>query len=465
MLLVVAIILSVSSILWNGIKLGSDFTGGTVLVFQFERPLTEDEMREAVLTLERRLNWSGLLDITVRPWGNQHVIVELGELDPETVEKIKRYVLKQGHFEGVVDGNVVLYGSDLTLKGEYRIVPDVFGGYRWDLPFVLTPEGAERFYKGVFHKCEGGCKDVYFFIDRPVGYAVLVEEINTELNELFLNAGVVPVTDVNQLEELNIRGVLLPEGMEYNGVLPVRYYTDLLEALGFRTKVKLTPEITGEGVERFEDMKISTTLVITGVAPTKEEAEERIEELRIILNSGSLPAAIKLVSEKTVPPEYGQRLLVTLAMALLLSMLAVALFIALRYRDIRISLPIAVTIISETLIVLGIASAIGWKLDLGSLIGLVAATGSGVDDQIIITEEVTRGERKKERITLLRRIKEAFFVVYASAAALGSVMVPILVVNIPQLTGFALTTLMGILVGILITRPAYAEMLRLLLSK
>ncbi len=482
---IAAVLLSVVIMLFNGLKLGADFTGGAVLIFQFDRPLTPDEMKEAVAVLERRLNWTGLMDVTIRPWGDRFLFVRIGDVDEGTIQFVKDSVLKQGLFEAVADGKVVLKGSDVIVKGEYEILPDnVNGGYVWRVPFLLTEEGAERFFKGLKSVCSlDSCPDIYFFIDRPVGYSIVLDENlytkelqafkeqfpNGDINELKKNAGVkIYIIEYNRPE--NNEPVILPSVLsylkdEFNNV-KVAPYSDgfLARVSGLRSIVGVSPDLRYDIVT--SGSPTTTSLMISGFAPNREEAQRRVDELLVILSSGSLPAPISLVSEYIIPPEYGFSSFLTFMAALVVAMVSVAAFIALRYRKKEIFLPISATILSEVILVLGFASLIGWRLDIPSLVGMIAAVGSGVDDQIIITDEMLRRRQEiKKELSLITRVKRAFFVVFASASSLGAVMIPMWFSGIPSLMGFALTTLAGILLGVLITRPAYAEVLKYLLSK
>ena len=64
--------------------------------------------------------------------------------------------------------------------------------------------------------------------------------------------------------------------------------------------------------------------------------------------------------------------------------------------------------LSETLIILGIASIIGWNLDLASIAGIIASIGTGVDDLIVITDEMLK-KQTEVFINWKERIKRAFF--------------------------------------------------------
>ena len=497
------VLISLAIIAVKGIKLGTDFTGGTVLLFKFDRPLSPEELKSVVSILEKRLNWTGLMDVSVRPWGDQFVYVRIGDVDPDQVEFIKQSILRQGKFEAVVNGEVALTGKDIIVKGEYSIVPDhINGGYQWQVAFLLTDEGARRFF-GVLKKyCTiESCPDNFFFIDRPVGAVIIVDknlyererviprngrlgdiENGVDLNVLILNAGVKLYVFDGNLPEENLSGkkVIIPSTLEnlkgsleeLNAtviVVPVKKDRSWFwDATNLRAIIGVSPELRADIVAAPEDNPVIThSLVISGWAPTREKAMERVEEIKIILSSGALPSGLTLVSEQTVPPSYGYQSFVVFMAALIVAMVAVSLFIAFRYRSPVVFLPIIATILSEIIIIFGFASLIGWRLDVFSLVGMIAAVGSGVDDQIIITDEMLRRREEEEerKLSLLERIKRAFFLVFASASALGAVMIPLWFSGVPSLMGFALTTLVGILTGVLITRPAFAEILKYILTQ
>ena len=126
------------------------------------------------------------------------------------------------------------------------------------------------------------------------------------------------------------------------------------------------------------------------------------------------------------------------------------------------------TSLSEIIIILGVAALIKWNLDLPSIAGIIAAIGTGVDQQIVITDELL-GSREKTRITkrsgMLKRMGRAFFVILASATTTVVAMSFLFKFFVGGLRGFAFTTILGVLIGITITRPAYAEIAKFLLGE
>ena len=196
----------------------------------------------------------------------------------------------------------------------------------------------------------------------------------------------------------------------------------------------------------------------TGTSP---EAEAEARDVEVILRSGALPIKLEVLSVSTVPPELGEKFARNAAIAGLFAIITVASVVYLRYRRKEIFLPIIATGVSEVIIILGFASLINWDLDLPAIAGIIAAVGTGVDDQIVITDEILL-----ERVRSIRqRIKSAFFIILSAWFATVAAMFPLFVIGLTALRGFALTTIVGVTVGVFITRPAYARIVEYIVMK
>ena len=114
-------------------------------------------------------------------------------------------------------------------------------------------------------------------------------------------------------------------------------------------------------------------------------------------------------------------------------------------------------------IILGFAALIRWNLDLAAIAGIIAAVGTGVDDQIVITDEVMYGRKNQEH--WLKRMKNAFFIIFAAYFTMLVAMLPLYFLGAGVLRGFALTTIVGVTIGVFITRPAYGKMIEILMEK
>ena len=218
----------------------------------------------------------------------------------------------------------------------------------------------------------------------------------------------------------------------------------------------------------------STQVVVTGGADSPEEAETQAKEIYTVLKTGSLPVKIQVVGSTNVSPELGQEFLEGAIIAGFLAILVISTIIFIRYRKPLLTIPIIVISVSEVLIVMGISSILQWNIDLAAIAGLIVAVGTGVDDQIIITDEIISSKtttNKRRRIRTRLSVKNALFIIFASAGTLIAAMLPLAYVGfargssgIGTLAGFAFITIVGILVGVFITRPVYAKFVEIFLK-
>ena len=218
----------------------------------------------------------------------------------------------------------------------------------------------------------------------------------------------------------------------------------------------------------------STSVQVSGGAESKEAAEVQGKELQTLLKSGALPVKVKIVGISSVSPELGKQFADGAFIAGILAILAMSAVIVIRYRNPLLVIPIIFTTLAELVLILGTASVIHWSIDLAAIAGIIAAIGTGVDDQIIITDEVLKGKSLKDRRSRRSRfkIKNAFFIIFASAGTLIAAMLPLAYVGFARgatgigvLSGFAFTTILGVLIGVFLTRPVYAKFIEVLMER
>jgi preprotein translocase subunit SecD len=197
------------------------------------------------------------------------------------------------------------------------------------------------------------------------------------------------------------------------------------------------------------------------------------KSIQTLLQSGALPVKVKIVGVSSVSADLGDQFIQGALIAGLLALVVISGIIMLKYRRIILIVPIMLTSIAELILIVGTAAVIHWNIDLAAIAGIIAAIGTGVDDQIIITDEVLKGFKDKKRISGVRsQIKKAFFVIFAAAGTLVAAMLPLAYIGFSRgatgigvLSGFAFTTIIGVLVGIFITRPVYAKFIEMVLDK
>ncbi len=519
LLLLSLIVISFMFIALNGLHFGIDFSGGTQFQIHLGEKISDPkEMSKITGVLFQRMDAYGLKDTKVTSWGNEFVVAQIAETDPKKVEEIESVIKTQGLFEVTLDGNLIFTGNDIIdisrdpARGYgFR---DIQGMIEWHLPFVLRDAASLNFTKAAFHKCAVvsydpstgyayECEKTYFFLDRPHD-AVIVMSQNlflsdrqallagnslknipqgSKIEELLKNADVshVVVKDGNiseaQLAELSqfatqkrfaivssslaesVKQELREIGFEITELPETGAVPWIWEATGAQQVISLSEDIANMGTANLEDAEKFSNLVIRGFAQDADTAQVELKGLATLLESGSLSVPVESVSKETISPLLGESFLFNAALIGFLALLVVAIVLYIRYRYLQLIIPMVFTALSEVLLILGFAAMIHWNIDLAAVAGILAAVGTGVDDQIIITDELSRKGKSAATGSLITRISRAFFIIMAAAATTVATMAPIIFLGfgLGKLVGFAITTIAGVTIGVFITRPAFGE--------
>jgi preprotein translocase subunit SecD len=427
----------------------------------------------------------------------------------------------------IFDGSDIIHIVKDPARGYGYLQADKL--FEWHLPFILKGTAAKRFTEMAFHRCrltsfsqeESGkkydCDKTYFFLDRPADSLLVVpsetlardeillqngnraEDIPAEMTseEVFLNANIPylaidsnadansSAASLEKLKELKAtssyaivpkdiaaktRQELLGIGYKIKEVETKSDIPYIWQATGLKSVIYLSEDVTNLDpyVADVKDAKIFSELLIRGSGSDEKEASDRLKSLTILLESGSLPIPVESISKETISPWLGKEFLRQAAMMGLAALFVVAIVIFIRYRQLKLVLPIMSTALFEALLVLGFAALIHWNLDLASVAGIIAAIGTGVNDQIVITDELLKGGiDATSGGSLANRAKRAFFIVVAAASTALATLMPIIVLGtgLGKLVGFAITTAVGVLGGVFITRPAFGEFAKYLLQK
>lgn len=493
----------------KGLQYGLDFSGGTQFILTLSESVQDSTAMDKIqTTISQRLDWTGLKDVKVNSWDQRFVSVQIAESDPKNVALIEELLQKQGKFECIFENKVLFTGDDVISVSKDPQkgfgIHKVDSGYQWAVPFTLSAKAARSFSEGIFHKCvslpdgSANCPSTFFFIDRPLDSLVLIPKDtfenekytgnNIKIEDILMNSNVNYLV-VDKLDENTIS--LIKSKLETFKLSKINYASEyditllkdanvkatLIEiktgtnpwiwgAVGLKTIIGLREDITNKNAPTVNASNFNTymNLAIEGGAQQITDAQKEVNELSAILSSGSLPVGIENISKETVSPVMGENILSKIMIMGLLALIIVAVIIFLRYGDWRIAIPIFLTGAIEVFLIIAFASLINWQLDLVAIAGILTAVGTGVDDQIIITDELERnkGKEQQEERSLLSRVKRAFFIIWMSAATLAMTMLPIIFVfgGVPKLVGFAITTLAGVAIGVFITRPAFASIIK-----
>lgn len=452
----------------TNIKLGMDMIGGTrVLLQPNENNITDDTMQQIKASLETRINTYGLKEVIVQPIkdfsGQQYVQVEMaggsrGEIDD--------LLARQGKFEGKVP-MVVTFTKDVgTLKlgdEEYAVkynnnsievnsktlyLNDTFKLDDIDFQVLNITDTDAILVSTVF---KGDDVTSVCMIDQPGICSSRLQQVTSGWSFSFQVFITQKSAEKFASVTKNMKSFVNPNTGE--SYLESRIYLYLdgneIENLG------ISSDLAG---------KAYTTPAITGGGKDKEEAIQEKLKLQSILKSGALPVGLNVIRADDISPSLGREFLNDAFKIVLVAVIAVAFVIYLRYRKIKILIPMMIWSLSELILTLGVASAINWTMDLASITGLIAAIGTGTNDQIMIIDEIMLGEREKI-YTMKQKVKKAFSIVFSTAATIIAAMVPLFFVGIGIMKGFAITTTIGILIGVFITRGAFAIVMEQVLQK
>ena len=400
----------------SNIRMGLDLQGGTRVILKPEENISSDDMGTLIENMKQRLNVYGLSDITVQQTsdldGKQFIVVEIAGA---TDEEVKTLLANQGKFEGKIGNDTIFIGGsdikhvcrtpDCSRIEQCNKASDTQYYCQFNFAITLSPESAQR--------QADRTKNVAVEVENGEGY--LVEPL-----DLYL--------DNAKFDSLKIG-----------------------ESLKGRAETEISISGSGVGLTQQDAMN---------------DAAANMKKLQTVLVTGSLPVKLDIEDSNNVSPLLGNEFIKNTLFVGFIAMILVITAIMIRYRKLIVSIPVAITLVSELIILLGFAALIGWNIDLIAIAAIIIAIGTGVDSQIVIIDEIS-GKHKEESMSSnwKDRIKNAFFIIMASYFTIVMAMIPLLSAGAGLLKGFAITTILGVSIGVFITRPAFAVIAETLLRR
>jgi preprotein translocase subunit SecD len=401
----------------SNLKKGLDLQGGTRVLLQPESEVSQDDMSLIIQNLQQRLNVYGLSDLVITQAndldGNQYILVEIAGV---TQDEIQELIASQGKFEAKIGNDTVFNGGqDITYVCRSA-----------ECSFVVDPR----------RPCTGSLSSGYMC---SFSFSISLSQDAAERQAAL-------TTDIP----------LSTEGDYLASDLDLYLDDELVDTL------KIGSDLKGRAVT---DIAISGP----GIGATYQEAVQNsalnMKKLQTILITGSLPVKLNVVKVDTISPAVGEEFIKNIMLVMLYSIVAVGIVLGIRYRHAAIITLIMFTMIAEVIIILGVASFIGWNLDLVSIAGILVAVGTGVDHQIVITDEVYGRKRKELILSWKEKLKRAFVIIMAAYFTTVVAMLPLFWAGAGALKGFALTSILGVTIGVFITRPAFAVLVEAVLKK
>jgi len=489
----------------TNLDLGLDLKGGTRIILKpKDENVSEETLEQVIGTLQTRANLFGLKEMNFFPVKGSdtfYVQVEAAGVGSDVVDNL---LSTQGNFEARILKPVSLTDKILQL-----------GSKKYDV--TVNDDSIEIEGKPL------RINDTFILDDIEMEY------VNKTTEKLWFSAKVYDGDDVELVYTDPQRSGIMPRGSFFEFYFAVlisedgaKRFADITTGIPKRLDINTGEEYLDSKIILYLDGEVVSDLNIGAslggnivqtpqIQGSREERSGAVEEklrLQTILRSGALPTELEKASVDIISPTLGTGFFSSAIYAVLFAGIAVFIIVFVRYRNIKIALPIAFIGLSEALIILGIASLndviiwsvvllvnmlivifawlrkyeldiyawigallipilgmVSWTIDLAAIGGIIAAIGTGVDHQVIIADETLRKKfGLKEIFTLKDKIKRAFFIIFGAAATTIIAMIPLMLLGIGMVRGFAITTIIGILVGVLITRPAYASIIERLIK-
>jgi protein-export membrane protein SecD len=443
------------------LSFGLDLIGGTRVLLEPTANVSSATIDQVIATLQTRINIYGLRESKFQPVtdlsGNRYIQIEMAGGSPQEVQDL---LAKQGTFTAkiprtlrftnggatllntsvrssdsaiIIDGKTYAVNSTFRLAGMDWEVANVTADMAVVIPTVYT--GAD--VKSVcLTEQPGVCTSR---VQRTTGGWEFDFQITTSQDaaDRFadatrgLQAIVDPKTGSSYLESRIV------------------FYIDNKPV----TDLSISSDLAGRAL---------ASPLINGFRTSRDDALKEKLKLQSILQSGALPVPLEIVRIDSISATLGSGFIYASALAGVLATAAVGALIFIRYRRWRVALPVMATSISEVIIILGVIALIGYTLDLAAIAGIIATVGTSVDSQVMLVDELLSGA---QIYTLRQRIKRAFFMIFGSAATIIAAMLPLAIIGIGVMRGFAIVTMLGVFIGIGITRPAFARIAEKIIEK
>ena len=237
---------------------------------------------------------------------------------------------------------------------------------------------------------------------------------------------------------------------------------------GARTWSRLTGANVGKQVAIVLDNIVYSNPVveqrITGGRSSIDglESRQEAEDIVTILRSGSLPAPVNIIQERTVGPSLGEASIRAGLISVIVGLLLVVLFMIMYYRTAGVVADIALLL--NLILILGILAGFGATLTLPGIAGIVLTIGMAVDANVLIYDRVREEQNtgKTLRAAIAAGYEQSLSAILDANITTFFMGVILYSFGVGPVQGFAVTLMAGILsslfTAIIVTRLIFDYM-------
>ena len=316
-----------------------------------ESSLRDESVRQALQTIERRVNELGVAEPIVAPYsvGGDQILVQLPGVSD--VARAKEIIRSTALLElKLVEAGPAM-SQELLLQTRNGVLPP-------DMEVVT----------GTSELLSGGVPETVYYMVRRLA-AVTGRDLRNARPTL------------DEFNQPAVSFSLNREGARKFGEVTSQNIGRSLAVL-LDGRVETAPTIEG---------RITDEGQISGTFTQQEAAD-----LGLVLRSGALPASLTYLEERTIGPQLGADSIRAGFIASVSGMIAVAIFMLVYYRLSGVNAVVAVGM--NLLILMGFMAYLGAVLTLPGIAGLILTIGIGVDSNVLIFERIKEELRAEKAV-------------------------------------------------------------------
>jgi len=192
------------------------------------------------------------------------------------------------------------------------------------------------------------------------------------------------------------------------------------------------------------------------------DSRQEAQDIVTILRSGSLPAPVDIISERTVGPSLGEASIRAGIISVVSGLLLVVLFMIMYYRTAGVVADVALLL--NVIMILGILAGFGATLTLPGIAGIVLTIGMAVDANVLIFDRIREEQAtgKTLRAAIDAGYEQSLSAILDANITTFFVGVILFSFGVGPIQGFAVTLMAGILASlftaIIVTRLIFDYM-------
>ena len=157
-----------------------------------------------------------------------------------------------------------------------------------------------------------------------------------------------------------------------------------------------------------------------------------------------------ITSYEFIGPEVGQQLMTNGILAIIVSLIGVMIYIALRF-EMRFAASAAVALIHDPILIFGMFAAFHWEFNMVVLTAVLTVIGYSINDTVVVYDRVRenfrRIRKKTSREIMDISINQTLSRTIMTSGVTMLVVIALLIFGGPTFHGFSLALIIGIVIG------------------